>query len=297
MTEISTGWTRRRCHCIRSPALLCLAWLSLGLSQPASAASGCPSEMVRVTSYCIDRWEAALVTSAEGTPLSPYYPPNARHLARVHSVWQVERTLVGSADARRMPLPPVPRVQRAGKVKFKAVSRAGVVPSGYLNFYEARRACRNAGKRLCSEEEWVLACRGAAGHKHGYSANYQIGRCNVFRRLHPAFVLHGQASLGHTDPRLNLVVEHAVGPLLRRTGAAKKCRTPWGSDAVHDMIGNLDEWVADPSGTFLGGFYARSTNQGCEAKVASHDPAYYDYSLGTRCCKAAARPAPSGSAR
>ncbi len=269
----------------------------LGAAAPARAATGCPPEMARVGAYCIDRWEAALVDRATSAPLSPYYPPNAKNLARVHAVWQVERLLLGSDDARRMPLPAVPAVQRSGAITFMAVSRPGVVPSGYLNFYEARRACENAGKRLCTEEEWTHACRGSAAKKHGYAANYQAGRCNVFRPLHPAVVLHGQASLGHTDPRLNLVVEENLGPLLRPTGSMPRCVTVWGDDAVSDMVGNLDEWVADPSGVFLGGFYARSTTQGCEAKVASHSPAYYDYSLGTRCCRdAAVTPGPTAPA-
>jgi hypothetical protein len=49
------------------------------------------------------------------------------------------------------------------------------------------------------------------------------------------------------------------------------------------MVGNVDEWVED--GMFLGGFYARSTTQGCESKVSVHAAAYYDYSTGTRCCR------------
>lgn len=36
---------------------------------------------------------------------------------------------------------------------------------------------------------------------------------------------------------------------------------------------------------FLGGFYARSTANGCEAKVTNHASTYYDYSTGVRCCR------------
>jgi hypothetical protein len=50
------------------------------------------------------------------------------------------------------------------------------------------------------------------------------------------------------------------------------------------MVDNLDEWVADPWGVFLGGFYARDTDSGCFARVRVHDPQYFDYSLGVRCC-------------
>jgi hypothetical protein len=68
------------------------------------------------------------------------------------------------------------------------------------------------------------------------------------------------------------------------TGATAGCRSDWGNDAIYDMVGNLDEWVDDPSGVFVGGFYARSTREGCEARVGVHPPVYYDYSTGARCC-------------
>jgi formylglycine-generating enzyme required for sulfatase activity len=93
--------------------------------------------------------------------------------------------------------------------------------------------------------------------------------------------------VGHTDPRLNLIVERGKDSVLRLTGATDGCVSRWPSGEVHDMVGNLDEWVADPSGVFVGGFYARATKEGCEARIASHSPLYYDYSLGTRCCRSA----------
>jgi hypothetical protein len=51
------------------------------------------------------------------------------------------------------------------------------------------------------------------------------------------------------------------------------------------MVGNLDEWVESDPPEFVGGFYARMSTQGCEAKVSSHAAIYYDYSTGTRCCR------------
>ncbi|HEY8945757.1 MAG TPA: hypothetical protein VIM73_15915, partial [Polyangiaceae bacterium] len=99
---------------------------------------------------------------------------------------------------------------------------------------------------------------------------------------HPAGVLHRDASREHRDPRLNLVAD-AEGPLLRKTGETPTCRSEWGSDAVFDMVGNVDEWVAD--GSFVGGFYARATREGCDARISSHAREYFDYSLGARCCR------------
>jgi formylglycine-generating enzyme required for sulfatase activity len=73
---------------------------------------------------------------------------------------------------------------------------------------------------------------------------------------------------------------------LRLTGKTPSCVSRWGADRIYDMVGNLDEWVDDEAGLFLGGFYARSTREGCESRVSSHAPIYYDYSTGARCCRA-----------
>ena len=263
-----------------------LALAALLSSTSAAAGAGCPAEMARVDAFCIDRWEVALHDAKSGQALSPYYPPHAKLLARVVSVWQIERHFLGDVGARAMPLPALPAVQR-GDFEIRAFSAPGVVPQGYLSYPLALRACRNAGKRLCTEAEWVRACRGARGTKHPYGSHYVAGRCNIHRAIHPAHVLHGNASIGHTDPRLNLVLER-IGresdPLLRATGATAGCVSSWGEDAIYDMVGNLDEWIEDPGGVFVGGFYARVTTKGCEAKIEGHAPAYYDYSTGTRCC-------------
>ncbi|MEB2324127.1 MAG: SUMF1/EgtB/PvdO family nonheme iron enzyme [Sorangiineae bacterium] len=256
---------------------------------PRARPRGCPPEMARVGEYCIDRWEASMVDRRTGNPLSPYYPPARVLLRRVRAVWETERLAEGSPGARALPLPDISTWQRTHAFEPKAVSRPGVVPQGYLSYHLAKRACENAGKRLCTEDEWVTACKGRRGTAQPYGPAFERARCNVFRRIHPAAVLHDDASVGHTDPRLNLVVEDGQWPLLALTGATTGCVSQWGADGVYDMVGNLDEWIADEHGVFVGGFYARSTTKGCEARVASHAPAYYDYSLGTRCCADAAR--------
>jgi hypothetical protein len=106
----------------------------------------------------------------------------------------------------------------------------------------------------------------------------------VFREAHPAVILHGDASVGHQDPRLNMV-EHRGQRLLRPTGSTPRCKSTWGTDGVYDMVGNLDEWLDDPEGVFAGGFFSRGTKEGCEARVSVHPFQYFDYSLGARCCR------------
>jgi hypothetical protein len=267
--------------------LIAFALSASGAAAQPPAAKACPPEMVRVASYCVDRWEISLVDVASRRALSPYYPPHPKLLARVHSVWQVEKTTLGDDGARAMPLPIVPSWQR-GDFRIEAASAGGVVPQGYLTYHLAKKACEAAGKRLCSEAEWTTACRGSAQLKYPYGSHYVAGRCNIHRTIHPAHVLHGSSAVGHTDPRLNLVMERvgdAVDPLLRATGTSTGCASVWGDDAIYDMVGNLDEWIDDPTGTFLGGFYARVSTKGCEAKIAGHSAVYYDYSTGARCCR------------
>jgi hypothetical protein len=243
--------------------------------------------MVRVRDFCIDRWEISSVDASTAQALSPYYPPQRVLMNRILDVWQIERTCWGSEAAQSFLLPELTRFQRESRFEVKAVSVANLVPQGYLSRELARRACEASGKRLCSHAEWQLACRGERGTAFPYGSDYVAGRCNVWRQTHPAQVLHGSSSLGHLDPRLNLVVEYEGGPLLRPTGTTPSCASRFGSDAIYDMVGNLDEWVDDEPGIFAGGFYARSTAKGCEAKVSSHAPTYYDYSTGARCCRSA----------
>jgi len=245
----------------------------------------CPPEMVQAGLACIDRWEISTIDRKTHRELSPYYPPLPALLKRVFDTWQIERLRMGDQRARAFPLPDLPDWQLTDDFEPMAVSRAGVIPQAYLSRDVARRACTNAGKRLCRFEEWKRACRGAQQRDFPYGNDYVAGTCNVGRLIHAAAALHGNASMGHLDPRLNLVWERDSDPLLRPTGATKACVSRWRDDNLFDMVGNLDEWVDDDGGGFVGGFYARSTTKGCDARVKAHPPAYYDYSTGARCCR------------
>ena len=249
-----------------------------------NAARRCPPEMVDVKGqFCIDRWEAILVDAGSGRELSPYYSPIADRAKKANAFWQNERANLGSAKARSIELPELEQWQLNGRLEPMAASKPGRVPHGYLDGNSAARACERAGKRLCRSDEWVTACRGQQDRAFPYGDHYEQGACNVFREAHPAVILHGDASIGHLDPRLNLV-EGPEGLLLRTTGESVRCASAWGQDAIYDMVGNLDEWVDDGDGAFLGGFFARATRAGCDARISTHPKAYADYSLGVRCC-------------
>lgn len=212
------------------------------------SAGGCPRDMARAGAACVDRYEASLVLPDGRTP----YPFNRP----VHE---------GSVSARNAP---------------------GVFPQGHINQIQAERACRNAGKRLCTKEEWQAACRGPGNAVFPYGDEYRPGYCNT-RAVHPPGALFGLDYRNRlNDPRLNLFPGG-----LARTGSHRRCSSEYG---VFDMVGNLHEWVSDRialggrlRGIFMGGFYSNDheNGRGCDYTTVAHEPEHYDYSTGFRCCR------------
>jgi formylglycine-generating enzyme required for sulfatase activity len=94
-----------------------------------------------------------------------------------------------------------------------------------------------------------------------------------------------------TDPRLN-----AIPGTVARTGRHTHCKSSWGT---FDMVGNVHEWIADPAGTFLGGYYLDThiNGDGCSYRTVAHDADYHDYSTGFRCCADLRGQAPRAPAR
>ncbi|HET9956495.1 MAG TPA: SUMF1/EgtB/PvdO family nonheme iron enzyme [Polyangiaceae bacterium] len=238
-----------------------LASATLGASSPVR--SLCAPEMAEVQrpegTYCIDRWEGSLVDRA-GAPW-----PNNQSLDK----------------------PDAP----AGDLI--AVSAPGRLPQGYISGAQAARACRNAGKRLCELDEWAHACRGSHGYQHPYGNERRVGACNEPPRRsagHPVMMLFDRFAKPGTDratmwnsewmndPRL-----HEMPFGLEPTGSRTECKSEAG---VYDMVGNLHEWIADPEGTFVGGFFLDTTlnGEGCAYRTRAHDFDYHDYSTGFRCC-------------
>lgn len=224
-----------------------------------------------------------MVDDATGRPLSPFYPPARAELRRAIIGQKWSGAALGKAEQLEPRVPLLPDWEWTEETIPRAVSRGGVIPQGYVSEVTARLSCERAGKRLCKLAEWIMACRGEQGTPFPYGPKYRDGACNVHRANHPAAMLYGDASIGHWDPRLNQVEVHGE-PLLRPTGETAECRSPWGDDGIYDMVGNLDEWIDDPEGTFVGGFYARGTVRGCDARVSVHPPRFFDYSTGVRCC-------------
>ncbi|GAC1377379.1 MAG: hypothetical protein NVSMB47_22340 [Polyangiales bacterium] len=231
----------------------------LGLA-PLLLLTSCPDEMALVEhagahgdNVCVDRWEGTIVTrdgAGKETPWSPF--------------------LAMPADR-----------------EIKAVSRPNVVPQAYISKHQAEAACVDAGKRLCTSQEWVSACEGPSGTLYPYGATENPKACNTqgHSPLRRMFGSIGRMAFGLTamnHPKLN-----QMPGTVARTGAFDKCTNDYG---VFDMVGNLHEWTADEqgiTGVFRGGYYLDThvNGKGCGYATTAHGPWYHDYSTGFRCCK------------
>ncbi len=247
--------------------------------------SGCPAEMAPVEDYCIDKFEAHLVTIEDGKEIQyPYF---------------------STMD---------------GKLVV-AKSAPDVFPQAYISQVDSEAACRRAAKRLCTRAEWVKACRGPDNFTYPYGNARARKTCNTSRGDEIG-ELSGDDYLLRTffgndpmkwtyenfnDPRLD---QFEGG--LKQAGSYQGCKSPYG---VFDMDGNLHEWVSDkvdssfqgmPSkragwrgwqnkktvstignGIFLGAFFNddEANGAGCHYMTVAHEPVYHDYSTGFRCCR------------
>lgn len=144
---------------------------------------GCPSGMVRISTFCVDRYEASL-EQLDGGAWSPFHNPGSRMM--------------------------------------RARSLEGAVPQSSINQLQATAACANAGKRLCTDTEWQRACRGPNNFTYPYGNTRMNGVCNDARAPHPAVELYGTSSswlYSHIDsPCLNQLEDS-----LALTGSHASC--------------------------------------------------------------------------
>lgn len=168
-----------------------------------------------------------------------------------------------------------------------AATAAGAVPQGYISGEVAATACAAAGKRLCTSDEWLLACAGSSdgeGRTYPYGDTYSATACNTeYAGDHPVCDYFGTCDGVWDSEHMNDPGINQQPGTVALSGAFEACSTPEG---VWDLHGNLHEWVADSDGTFRGGFFADASinGAGCSYKTGAHDFSYHDYSTGFRCC-------------
>jgi formylglycine-generating enzyme len=207
----------------------------------------CPQGMVLVQKRsCVDVYEGAIVDDT-GALYSPYVP------------------------------------LQEGKA-YQAVSRAGVVPQGYISANQAADACKAAGKRLCGAAEWRMACAATQGTAFPYGPTRVKGKCNdAGKSSIMVYYADKMNTVGLDRAALNDTRLNQMDRTIAKTGEFADCVTDTG---LHDMVGNLHEWTADTNGTFQGGYYldTHEHGDGCAYRTIVHNANYHDYSTGFRCC-------------
>jgi hypothetical protein len=204
-----------------------------------------------------------------------------------------------------------------GRPMMVPIHRGGVAPKTCIDVFEfpnvpcelpfvwmpptwARETCNAQGKRLCTQEEWVLACGGdpAGGKawKHAYGDELDLAACNTQKST--------KASGCDADTARSAWKTCAT--LTEPAGAFPRCRSRFG---VHDMHGNVAEEMTrlDPDGQVysqLKGsafFYVDVARKPGDAPRrdnypdhCGHDPRWHvepigealhaNYHLGFRCC-------------
>src|SRR5688572_5566575 len=73
-----------------------------------------------------------------------------------------------------------------GSVLVRAKSAPLAVPQGYISQVQAASACAAANKTLCTDADWIAACRGSSRTTFPYGNTERRGACNDHRLLHPA---------------------------------------------------------------------------------------------------------------
>jgi hypothetical protein len=157
-------------------------------------------------------------------------------------------------------------------------NEAGAMPVVMKDWYQAKAACEGVGKRLCTEDEWTQACEGPERLPYPYGYARDATACNI-DKPHPDV---DEKAINDPKRRDAEVARLWQG---EASGARERCVSPYG---VHDMTGNVDEWVVNPRGkphqSALKGGYWSYVRGRCRAVTEGHEEGFRYYQIGWRCC-------------
>lgn len=145
-----------------------------------------------------------------------------------------------------------------------------------IDWYSAKAKCEEVGKRLCTAVEWTFACEGEQmkPYPYGDGLHRDATACNI-----------DEPSMDPSLPRSEWPKHNRSVP----SGVMSNC-VSWAG--VHDMTGNVDEWVnnvggrkdGDPYFSGLKGGYWSTVRNRCRPMTTVHGPTHSFYQQGFRCC-------------
>jgi len=189
--------------------------------------------------------------------------------------------------------------------RYEAPGIKGEKPLVMYTFIEAEAWCKARNKRLCFDDEWLVACQGKAKSAYPYGITHKPGVChdNVKWKAYNQAKLNGwpwtastpdintldalYAKVSATNSKAKAAVEH-VKWLYQGLGSGSKasCVNEVGA---FDLVGNVEEWTRrrdggkkDFHGSLKGRYWAHAKS--CLHSVKSHGDAFRFYEVGFRCC-------------
>jgi protein-disulfide isomerase len=163
-------------------------------------------------------------------------------------------------------------VESAVDAEGAAVAEVGALPAT-RSWNAANQACQRAGKRLCTQAEWLTACQGAApvdddgdGQLVG---DYSEGRLYPYADRYRKGLCHDTGHRERSAPR--------------QAGDMPGCRTP---ENIYDLTGNVQEWIgADPDHAVLvGGHWYAEDKASCRQVNDTFGIGFVNATAGFRCC-------------
>ncbi len=142
--------------------------------------------------------------------------------------------------------------------KYEYPNIIGKYPRVDVDWFKAVALCKEKGKRLCSAQEWLYACRGPKNYKFPYGDKYIKGKCRSAVRYNSGF---------------------------EKIGYDKGCFSEFG---VYDMTGNVWEWtgISEKQAAIRGGsWYDPIELSDCQSVTWEGHTGLKYHAFGFRCCK------------
>jgi formylglycine-generating enzyme required for sulfatase activity len=257
-------------------------------AQPTPLDAACPSDMVEVEGdYCPDlEQHCKYNTNIDGT-ITKNPDGSVKKADLLWACGEYEPSVCKSDHLVHM---------HFCMDKYEWPNKEGQVPQDWITWYDAKKAVELVGKRLCTHREWTLAAEGPNMHPLPYGDGFHRDSsiCNFDRPM------------GHLDPSKAKKPDDEMSQKLRDmlvpSGSMPNCVSDFG---VHDMAGNVDEFVVNEGGATecptemrrqnkcmqvsyisgLMGGHVWHVRNASRPMTTAHYPGFGWYETGTRACK------------
>lgn len=254
-----------------------------GAPTAMQAPSLCPSDMVEVEGdYCTDLQTVCIYN----TEINGKRKPGPASLTWACGEYQKPTVCVGSTVHMHYCID-----------RYEWPNKEGQKPQDWMTWYDAKKAVESVDKRLCTHREWALAAEGPnrdpLPYGNGYTRDSSL--CNFDRDQSLNVAMQSKTKDDAASEKLRGV--------LVPSGSMPDCASAYG---VHDMAGNIDEWVVNEASNILecppdvrkvkkcGELSYRSGLMGghvwhvrnaSRPMTTAHNASFGWYETGTRACK------------